>query len=303
MIAVTSKSFSKNDLLVESLKKRFPDQEVRLQLGAKGLNETELIQFLEGCDRAIIALEEINEAVLRQLPQLIKISKFGVGLNNIDKAACEKYGVKVGWTGGVNKLSVAEMTLGFMLGLSRNLYQSSYNLKEGNWIKNGGTQLSEKTIGIIGVGHIGKELIRLLGPFNCKILVNDIIEQKKYYESVNVSDVSKEQIYKDADIITIHTPLTDRTYNLFCKTVFENLQKKPFLINTARGGIVNELELVDAIDRELISGAAIDVFVSEPLDIEKLYKNKKIVTTPHIGGNAKEAIWNMGISAINNLVI
>ncbi len=300
-IAVTSKSFSKNDFLVSELQKAFPKADLKLQKKPTGLNKAETIEFLSGCERAIIALEEIDQEILSKLPELKQISKFGVGLNNIDLEACKKHNVKVGWTGGVNKTSVAEMTLGFMLGLSRNLFLSAFHLQSGNWVKDGGFQLSEKTIGVIGVGHIGKEVIRLLEPFNCRILVNDIVEQKAYYAANNLIEVSKEEIFREADIITVHTPLSNETKSLFRIDTLKTCTKIPFIINTARGGIVEESDLIEAIEMKYISGAAIDVFVAEPLDIQEIYSNKKIVCTPHIGGNAKEAVQAMGISAIENL--
>lgn len=301
IIAVTSKSFSKNTELITELKTQFPNDEIRLQERPTGLSQEELIDFLQGCEKAIIALEEINSEVLKACPELKRISKFGVGLNNIDLNACREFGVEVGWTGGVNKRSVSEMALSFMLGLARNLYSSSYLLKHGEWVKNGGYQLSEKTVGIIGVGHIGKDLIELLKPFKCQILVNDIIDQDDYYNSVGVKKVSKEEIYEKSDIISIHTPLTKETKNLFCMETFKKCKKNPYIINTARGGIINENDLVPAIEGGLISGAAIDAFLKEPLDIDEILKHPKIVTTPHIGGNAKEAVLAMGMSAINNL--
>ena len=300
-IAVTSKSFSKNKILIERLQQEFPSAKLQLQLGDRGLKSDELVEFLQGCERAIVALEDINDDILTKCPDLKHISKYGVGLNNIDKEACKKHGVTVGWTGGVNKLSVAEMALGFMLGLARNLFTSSFELKEGNWNKQGGYQLSEKTIGIIGAGHIGKEVIRLLKPFNCKILVNDIIDQEEYYQEVGVAAVGKEKIFQECDIISFHTPLNQETENLVNIESVKSCIKKPYLINTARGGIFKESDLVPALDQGFISGVALDAYISEPLDIESIYKDKRIVTTPHIGGNAAEAVLAMGYSAIENL--
>lgn len=300
-IAITSKSFSKNAILVNQIKEKYPNAELVLQTRPTGLSQEELVVFLQGCEKAIIALEEITEEVLAHCPELKHISKFGVGLNNIDMAACEKHGVTVGWTGGVNKLSVAEMTLGFMLGLSRNLFTSSYEMKQGEWNKNGGFQLSNKTVGIIGVGHIGKEVIRLLKPFKCKVLVNDILDQTEDYLKMGVTPVSKEHIFKESNIISIHTPLTNKTRGLINIKNLENCKLSPFIINTARGGLINEDEIIPALDAGLIKGVALDVYVSEPLDIEAIYKDKRIITTPHIGGNAYEAVMAMGLSAINNL--
>jgi len=298
-IAVTSPSFSKNKILQEELKKVFAN--VKLNIDGIRFSKKEVIEYLKDCDGAIVGLEKIDREVLENLPNLKYISKYGVGLNNIDLDECKKRGIKIGWRGGVNRLSVAEMTLGFMLMLSRNLYITSNQLKNGIWNKNGGFQLSEKTIGIIGVGFIGKELIRLLKPFNCKILVNDIINQDKYYKENNLIETSKEEIYKNADFITIHTPLTDKTKNMITLKELSLMKKTAFLINTARGGIVNEKDLKYALMNNIIAGAAIDVYEIEPPTDEELLKLPNLICTPHIGGNAKEAVLAMGRSAINNL--
>lgn len=296
---MTSKSFSNNSILINELRKSYTS--INLNDENKLKTKDQLISFLQSADAAIVGLDPIDEEVLAACPSLKAIAKYGVGLNNIDQEACKKHGVKIGWTGGVNKISVAEMAIGFMLGLSRNLFFSSNNLKEGQWIKDGGFQLSEKTIGIIGCGHIGKEVIRMLKPFNCKILVNDIIDQNEFYKTNAVTAASKEDIYQYSDIITIHTPLDESTENLINLTTMSKCVKKPYIINTARGGIVNEAELLEALNNNYISGAALDSYVIEPLDIKEIYQHPKIITTPHIGGNAKEAVLAMGQTAIKNL--
>ena len=153
-VAVTSKSFSKNEILIEEFKKSF--DEIKLNHSSKKLTDEELIDFLKDCDGAIIALEDFNKHVIDNLPNIKAISKFGVGLNNIDIEYAKTKSIKIGWEKGVNKQSVAEMTLGFMLMLIRNLYTTSNLLSTGIWNKNGGYSLYNKTIGIIGVGNIAK---------------------------------------------------------------------------------------------------------------------------------------------------
>ena len=123
----------------------------------------------------------------------------------------------------VNKISVAEMALGFMLMLIRNLYSTSNELKNGNWNKSGGFHLSEKTVGIIGVGNTGKELVRLLKPFSCKILVNDIINQDKYYKKNNLEETSKKEVFINSDIVTIHTPYNHATNNMVNRKILKSL--------------------------------------------------------------------------------
>jgi len=209
--------------------------------------------------------------------------------------------VAVGWTGGVNKLSVAEMTLGFMLMSTRNLYATSNELKNSIWNKSGGFQLSGKNVGIIGLGYIGKELVRLLKPFGCKILVNDIINQDKYYKENNLKETSKEQIFKTSDIVTIHTPYNHTTNNMINIEVLKSMRNSAYIINTSRGGIVNEADLKHALQNNIILGAAIDVYLEEPPTDQEFLKLPNLICTPHIGGNAKEAVEAMGISAIEHL--
>ncbi len=185
--------------------------------------------------------------------------------------------------------------------LSRNLYITSNLLKEGTWQKEGGFELSGKTIGIIGVGFIGKELIRLLEPFNCKILVNDIVDQESYYRVHGLIEATKEYIYREADIISIHTPFDETTKDLITLREFKMMKPTAFLLNTARGGIVNETNLKYALKNSLIAGAGIDAYVVEPPIDRELIELPNLIATPHIGGNSKEAVLAMGLSAIENL--
>lgn len=298
-ITVTSPSFSSNKTLQQEIYKYFP--KAKLNLDGKRFNKKDLIEYIKDADAIIVGLEPIDKEVLEQCQNLKIVSKYGVGLNNIDLEACKKRDITIGWTGGVNKLSVAEMTLGYMLMLCRNLFITSNELKNGIWNKSGGFQLSEKRIGIIGVGYIGKELVRLLKPFNCEILVNDIINQKEYYKENYLKEVSKEEIFKTCDIVTIHTPFDSSTDNLINKKVFETMKNSSFIINSARGGIINEDDLKYALLNNLIAGAAVDAYVEEPPTDKELLSLPNLICTPHIGGNSREAVEAMGLSAINHL--
>lgn len=298
-IKVSTVAFSINKLLVDELKKHFQDVIVN-EKGTR-IPEQELVSFYKDADGIIVGLEKITPEILDQLPNLKIIAKYGVGLDNIDIEACNKRNIKIGWTGGVNKRSVAEMALGFMLALSRNLYVTSNQLKSGTWNKNGGIQLTGKTIGIIGVGNIGKELIEILSPFNCNILINDLIEINDFGKN-HISQVDKNKLFTNSDFISVHTPLTIETSNLFNLDVFTKMKDSAFLINTARGGIVNEQDLKFALSNGIIAGAALDVYeIEPPIDIE-LLKLPNLICTPHTGGNANEAVVAMGMSAIEHLI-
>ncbi len=298
-IVVTSVAFSKNEFLIKKIKNLFPN--TTLNVDAKRFNEDELIQYLKDADGIIVGLDKIDHSILVNLPKIKIVAKFGVGLDNINLEDCAEQNVSVGWTGGVNKTSVAEMTLGFMLMFSRNLYTTSNQLKAGEWNKSGGFQLSGKTIGIIGLGHIGKELVRLIKPFGCTILVNDIIEQDDFCKSNNLFQSTKKTIYKECDIITIHTPLSDETLNMITLDELKLMKKSAYLINTARGKIINEIDLKYALQDKIIAGAALDVYEKEPPTDRDFLSLPNLICTPHIGGNAKEAVESMGMSAIRHL--
>ncbi|HIO71413.1 MAG TPA: hydroxyacid dehydrogenase [Campylobacterales bacterium] len=295
-IVATSPSFSKNRKLQEEIYRYFPN--AKLNLEGKRFTKEELIQFIGDADGAIVGLEEIDDEVVEACPNLKIVSKYGVGLNNLK---FNNPNIQIGWTGGVNRLSVAELVLGYMLMLARNIYITSNQLKSGTWNKSGGFQLSGKTIGIIGVGYIGKELIRLLQPFNCEILVYDVIDQTEYYNSVGVKEVDIPTILRNSDFVTLHVPLNKDTKNMISTEEFRTMKKSAYIINSARGGVVDEEALKEALKSGEIAGGAIDVYTTEPPTDTELINLPNLITTPHIGGNAEEAVLAMGMSAIQHL--
>lgn len=298
-IAVSALSFSKNDQLRQRLIERFPNARFNETGGL--LQGDELLRFVGSAPAVIAGTERFDAGVLPQLPGLKFISKYGVGLDNIDADLCAKQGVKIGWTGGVNRVSVAEMTLGFMLGLMRNLYPSASALSAGNWDKRGGRQLSGKTIGIIGAGYIGKEVVRLLAPFKCEILLNDIVDVSDFCAQSAATHVSKELLYERADVVSLHVPLTPDTTHLIDDKVLWKMKPDAFLINTCRGNVVDESALKAALLNKRIAGAALDVYAHEPPSDREFLSLNTLFCTPHIGGNALEAVLAMGNSAIAHL--
>jgi len=298
-IAVSSPLFSRTPLLVEELKKSF--LHVKLNTTYALREKSALIDFLKDADAAIVGNEIVDEEVLSHCPNLKIVSRYGVGLDNIDIKVLERKGVKLGWSGGTNKNSVAEITLGFMLTLTRNLYPSIVTLKNGEWKTDGGSELTGKTIGIFGFGHIAKRLIELLKPFECTILVSSKREDEEEAKRFGIAFASFERILKEADIISLHIPLTNQTRNLFSTEAFKMMKKSAFIINTARGGIIYEDALKNALQNQEIAGAALDVFTDEPIKNKSLLELPTLICTPHLGGNSKESVLAMGRSSINHL--
>lgn len=298
-VAVTSPSFSKNEILRKELSILFPD--VRFNENGERLCGEKLYDFVKDAEALIVGLEKFDSELLMKCSNLKIVSKYGVGLNNLDVEYCKSKNIVVGWVPGVNKLSVAEMALGYMLMHARGLYQRSNELKNGNWNKNGGFQLSGKTIGIVGFGNIGQELVRLLKPFNCNLMINDIRESELKKRHSGIKFVMFEELIKASDFVSLHIPFDQTTENLISINELKAMKSTAYLLNTSRGGIVNEDDLLQALISGDIAGAALDVFCEEPPTDMRLIECPNLICTPHIGGNAREAVLAMGRAAINNI--
>ena len=298
-IAVTPPAFCKSDLNRDELTRSFPNTTFNEK--DRYLSESELIDFLRDVDGAIIGRDPVNANVLESLPKLKIIAKYGVGLDNIDRDVLKRYQVKFGWTEGVNSLSVAEMTLGFMIGLCHNTFSRGFALKQNQWQKDGGIQLTGKTVGVIGCGHVGSDVVRLLSPFECRILVRDIVDKNQFCQDHGATVASLDEVIEQSDVLTLHVPLTDATGNLIDETALRRMPPTAFLINTSRGEVVDQSALKMSLQNGIIAGAALDVFAPEPpTDIEFL-SLPNLMVTPHLGGNTLEAVESMSRSAIEHL--
>ena len=298
-VAVTSRSFSKHPMLRNELLKKYPDA----KFNDKGLIliGDDLVDFLRGYQKAIIALEVIDNDVISQLPELQVISKYGVGLDTLNLDDLQRHNVKLGWTGGVNKRSVSELVVSFAISLLHRTVFANAEVKNGKWYQVKGRQLSECTFGILGCGHIGKDVVRLLQPFNCNIIVNDIKNYQDFYEKYKITPVTLNELLSKSDVLTIHLPLDDSTKNILNKTNLHLLKKTCVLINLARGGLIDEKQLKQMIMDKKIAGIALDVFEHEPPNDKELFILENVLITPHIGGSTEEAIIKMGMSAIKGL--
>lgn len=298
-IAVTPPAFCKSDLHRDELTRSFPNTTFNEKDGY--LSETELIDFLQSFDGAIIGRDPVNENVLKSLPKLKIIAKYGVGLDNIDQDAMHLHKVKFGWTAGVNSLSVAELTLGFMIGLCHNAFSRGFALKQNHWLKDGGFQLTGKTVGVIGCGHVGSQVVRLLAPFKCRILVRDIVDKEDFCRDHGATVASLDEVIEHSELITLHVPLTEITCNLIDDTVLRRMKPTAFLINTSRGEVVDQPALKKSLMSGGIAGAALDVFAPEPPEDAEFLALPNLMVTPHLGGNTLEAVESMGRSAIEHL--
>ena len=257
------------------------------------IKSDELIKIISNYDYVIVrGRTRLDEDILNKAGRLKVIIRYGVGLDNIDVEAARRNGIKVFNTPSSFTEAVAELTLGLILGVLRNLGEAHRSMREGKWEKKRfiGYELLGKTVAILGFGRIGRRVADLLQPFNVKIIAYDILPiPEKYINKGVISAKNIEDAVREADIITIHMPLTKNTRHIINYDLFKKMKHKPFIINTARGGIIKEEDLVRAIKEGLVRGAALDVFSEEPPHEKELLTLDNLFLTPHIGGQTMEA--------------
>ncbi len=298
-LAVASRSFSRHPILRRETLKRYPSAKFNDE--GLSLSGDSLVEFLDGHEKAITALERIDDSILKHLPDLKVIGKYGVGLDMIDLYAMKKHDVSLGWTGGVNKRSVSELVISYSIALLHQTVFANAEVRKGKWYQIKGRELSDCTVGIIGCGHVGKDLVKLLKPFNCNILSYDIKHYKGFYEEHNVAPVGLEDLIAESDVVTLHLPLDSSTKMIMNRERLNMLNSNAILINLARGGLVDETALKEMLISKKITGAALDVFEIEPPIDQSFATMDNVFITPHIGGSSEEAILAMGMAAIDGL--
>ncbi len=297
-VAVCSRSFSRNETLRNELLARYP--RVTFNDEGRSLAGAELIDFLREHDKAIVGLERIGASLLAALPELRTISKYGVGLDGLDLAAMRAHGVQLGWTPGVNRRSVSEVVLAFAIDLLHGLRRANRLVQAGGWQQLVGKQLTGRTVGILGLGCIGSEVVKLLMPFECELLAHDLVERVEMKDQ-GVRYVDLDTLLASSEVLTIHLPLDESTRGMLDTERVARMRQGAYLINAARGGIVDEVAVRQALVAGKLAGAAFDVFATEPPSDRELLEHENFIVTPHIGGSTIEAILAMGRAAIRGL--
>ena len=268
----------------------------------KKLTESELIDLVSDFDVIIAGTEIISDKVMESANNLNMISRVGIGLDSVDLLAARERGIIVSYTPDAPAPAVSELTIGMMLTLLRSVHVSNTQMHAGQWHRFFGRRLSNVTIGIIGVGRIGKGVIRHLQGFgNPRILANDIDPDLQFGDEYELEWVSKEQIYSEADIISLHLPLTGETKNMIRIEHLRMMKDDAIILNTARGGIIIEDNLYDVLQAGHLSGAAIDVFDFEPYT-GKLSDIERCLLTAHMGSMSVDCRTRMEIEATEEVV-
>jgi D-3-phosphoglycerate dehydrogenase / 2-oxoglutarate reductase len=268
----------------------------------KKLTEDQLSELVDDFDVLIAGTEPITDRVMALASKLRFVSRVGIGLDSIDLIAAKKKGIKVSYTPDAPAPAVAELTIGMILTLLRSVHISNTQMHFGKWERILGRRLNNITVGIIGVGRVGTHLLRCMSGFGkIHILVNDINPNNLLNQEFNLEWVTKEQIYKEADIVSLHLPLTPLTRNMICGEQLLQMKKNAFIINTSRGGIINEIDLYNVMKEDYLGGAAIDVFEKEPYK-GKLCEIDRCLLTAHMGSMSDDCRSQMEIEATEEAI-
>lgn len=256
--------------------------------------EEEFYEITKDADGIIVGVETVDREYIETHPKLKAVVKFGVGTDNIDLEYCEKKGIFVGRTVGSNARSVAETAISFVIADSKNLFNSIANTREHGWAKMTGYEILGKTIGIVGFGAIGKHVAKMANGLGMKVLAFDAYGiDELVANELNTEVVEMQELIEQSDFISLHIPLTPETKNMISSKELNQMKSNAVLINTARGGIVNEADLYGALKNKVIKAAYFDVFTCEPpREEEPLLTLPNFYLTPHIASRSKEAEKN-----------
>lgn len=299
-VLISSRSFGKiNSGAIELLKEKGLNP--ILNPYGKKLNEDQIIELMNESIGIIAGTENITKKIIDSNPNLKIISRYGIGLDNVDLKAAEENNVLVFNTPETPSLAVAELTIALIFILIKKIRVVDSRLRRDEWKPEIGNTLKGKTVGIIGLGKIGKKVAQFLKIFDAKIIVYDIKPDKEFAKEKDIDIVSLDKVLKNSDIVTVHAPLTDETKYLIDKKRLQMMKKTAFLINTARGGLIHEGDLYNALKEKNIAGAALDVFENEP-EVGKLKELENIVITPHIATYNIETRKDMELEAAKNII-
>jgi D-3-phosphoglycerate dehydrogenase / 2-oxoglutarate reductase len=276
--------------------------EVVFPPGAWQLSEEELLGQLKGVSAALAGSEPYTRRVLKAHPQLRTIARAGVGYDAVDTAAATECGVVVTITPGANQDSVAEQTFTLILALAKGLISQHLATKSGKWPRQANLPLRGRVLGIAGLGRIGKAVALRGECFGMKLLAYEPVPDREFIAKHNITLTTLERLLAEADYLTLHVPLTPESKYLINQKTLSLMKPSAFLINTARGGLVCEADLIEALQKKRIAGAALDVFEQEPPPHSKLFELENVVVTPHVAGVDLQSRDDMAESAARSIV-
>ncbi|MDF2474353.1 MAG: phosphoglycerate dehydrogenase [Anaerocolumna sp.] len=268
----------------------------------KPLDEDALIDLLKDCDGYIAGLDFVTNKVIDSCKNLKAISRYGAGYDRVDIAAAKSKGILVANTPGVNAEAVGELAIGLILSTARKIPYLDSQTRSGGWVRSTGLELKGKTIGILGLGAIGKVVARCAQGLGMHIIAYDPFINASYCQDNNISVATFEEVISESDVISLHLPLTPDTKHLINENAISRMKDNIILVNTSRGGIIDEEAAYQALKAGKMGGLGLDAFEMEPPKCSPLFELNNVVVTPHNGAHTQEATENMAIASVDNLI-
>lgn len=302
-VLVTPTSFLKpQNAKAKALLESFFDEIVYNDLGVPLAGE-QIIERLQGCDAYIAGLDYITAEVIEKMPESVKvISRYGVGIDRVDMDAARARGIVVTNTPGVNAKAVGELTFALMLCACRNIPQLHQAVTDGLWPRSQGVELAGRTLGIVGLGAIGKCLAVRAKAFEMDVVAYDPYFDEAFAEANGIRKMELEELLCSADVVSLHVPLNDSTRHMINRERIEKMKDGAIIVNTARGGLVDEIAAADALKSGKLGGMGLDAFEQEPLLESPLKGLPRVIFTPHSGAHTAEAVSNMGLLSVQNAI-
>jgi D-3-phosphoglycerate dehydrogenase len=299
-VLVTPTSFRPGDPALAELGP--PGGTVVFNPHGRPLGEDELIPLLEGCEGYIAGLDFITGRVLDAAAGLKVISRYGAGVDRIDLAATRAKNITVCNTPGVNAQAVADLAMGLLLSVVRKIPLLDKKIREGQWPRSTGTELYGKTMGVLGLGAVGRALAERAKGFSMAVIAHDPCIDRRYAEEHGIAAAGFNEVIEKADFISLHLPLTAGTRRVISRDVMERMKKGAVIINTARGGLVDEDAAAELLKSGHLGGAGIDVYEEEPPKKSPFFGLDNAVLTPHTASHTAEAAAAMAALSVRNLV-
>jgi D-3-phosphoglycerate dehydrogenase len=301
-VLVTPTSYGRNDPRLRT-ELEATVGEVIYNPTSRPLTAAELTDLLPGCHGYIAGLDTIDRTALEAAPKLKVIARYGAGVDRVDLDVARKKGIIVTNTPGANTVSVAELTIGLMLAVARNIPLANEATKGGGWPRLRGISLEGKVVGLLGFGAIGKQVARRLHGFDCRIVAYDPVPDEEFARSNNVALLPLARVLSQADVVSLHVPASPETRGMVNAEFLGQMKPGAILINTARGELINEADLLAALESKHLRGAGLDAFATEPPGVDNpLLGLPQVIATPHTGAHTDSATNGMGWGALRNLL-
>jgi len=301
-ILVTPTSFKKsqNDKAREILES-FADEIIYNPYG-RPLESFDVCELIGDCDGYIAGLDYIDENAIEKASKLRVISRYGAGVDRVDLEMAKKKNIIVTNTPGTNAVAVCELAFGLMLALARSIPRLNNAVINGEWPRNNGIELKGKTLSILGLGAIGKNLAIRAKAFGMKICTYDPFVDEKYANQNDIEICTFSESIESADFISLHMPLLPSIKHCINKKTISSMKNGVYIVNTARGGLIDENAAYEGLKSGKIAGLALDAYETEPVAESPLLKLDNVISTPHTGAHTNEAIAGMGMMAVENLI-